>query len=1065
MASACNTDSTEVKKAHFDGRSGSDGETQKQTAAQQDRAGPVSMEKQGQDLKEDQFKEEHLRQIEAMFREADTDCGGSLDMDEFREAFKKIMVDVEDEDLDIIFMKVDTNCDGTVDWDEFLNYMLLEFRERDTLQKQSLTLYFPKPLKIVPVNSCKPIVRLQFYPFQSHTLQTEGLGELEKSASKSHVQSGRYLSINQDGVLNYWSERFKLTRTVKLDLIKKSRQVLIMDMVCLSNLSLLALASTGRVVEFYDISASKCDRVFSLTGLESYAVVMDYWSDGIKGVFSFGDADGCVSVFISVDVVQNGLFNIEAFKSGHIPVPALLKNTSKLYLCFKVALHSDWCQQVRFLPELKAVATCCSSDQTAMVLTTILHSHKAEVHNTAFQVRKGILCFDYSPEFNILVTGGFDRILRIWDPYITNKTKSEIKGHSAAIIYVTINSRDSRIISISKDKNVLVWDLQDCVCLQHIPSMNIVLGQLPISSIYYNKDTNTLVLATFMIGVLQGVVDDVKQLKTSHKDPLCAALYNSNFKQVVSGCHNGVVCVWDILTGEKVMQFRTSPKPVEITAMAFDGPKRRLFTGSKDGTLRMWNFNNGALLLTLPLLDDNEITSIQYINQRIYVSGWSKKVMWYLDTLVEDKMEYRVWNQYHAEDINSMHVHSNKMLATASYNGDIIIWNVGSGQAFCRFNANESSHPLIPIRADSSCLNESPQPQSKLYTPKPSSISTGELEKPRQAVQKVVFLNTRERSPDTAILLTCAADGCVHAWSVHQQGGLLGKFRAVFNKEAAIGSMSTDSKDLVLFTGDSRGYITDINGRRVVLTPPRVLSSWRGHLKTIVSVEYVERFRLLVTASTDCTVRLWTLAGSYIGTFGQTLWLVGAPEVYSSNLPADLRRAGSYQTLKVLNKGTQPHWNCGRRILDRLIELRNKRLLTTIFGKNAGFKLQGLVPIDPRIAKYTPDQINATWSNWEEKGKQKSAILGSAYKQKVRHHLPTCHPNLQDCLSTREQLRVYKSMMCSSLLPVGNPTMPELLKQQQKNQEMFDNQDKPKCDCKTSPCPQHHIDPNPNRGP
>ncbi|KAL7860119.1 hypothetical protein SRHO_G00152660 [Serrasalmus rhombeus] len=37
-------------------------------------------------------------------------------MEEFEEAMKKIMGDVEDEDLHVMFMKVDTNCDGTVDW-------------------------------------------------------------------------------------------------------------------------------------------------------------------------------------------------------------------------------------------------------------------------------------------------------------------------------------------------------------------------------------------------------------------------------------------------------------------------------------------------------------------------------------------------------------------------------------------------------------------------------------------------------------------------------------------------------------------------------------------------------------------------------------------------------------------------------------------------------------------------------------------------------------------------------------------------------------------------------------
>lgn len=68
------------------------------------------------------------------------------------------------------------------------------------------------------------------------------------------------------------------------------------------------------------------------------------------------------------------------------------------------------------------------------------------------------------------------------------------------------------------------------------------------------------------------------------------------------------------------------------------------------------------------------------------------------DNKEEDKMEHRVWNQYHSDDIYSMHAHGSKMLVTASYSGDVIVWNIDSGQAFCRFNASESPLPLLPIR-------------------------------------------------------------------------------------------------------------------------------------------------------------------------------------------------------------------------------------------------------------------------------------------------------------------------------------------------------------------------------
>ena len=48
----------------------------------------------------------------------------------------------------------------------------------------------------------------------------------------------------------------------------------------------------------------------------------------------------------------------------------------------------------------------------------------------------------------------------------------------------------------------------------------------------------------------------------------------------------------------------------EITAMTFDPTHRRLLTAGKDGTIKIWNFNNGALLDELQVFID----LISYVN-------------------------------------------------------------------------------------------------------------------------------------------------------------------------------------------------------------------------------------------------------------------------------------------------------------------------------------------------------------------------------------------------------------------------------------------------------------------
>ncbi|KAJ8379280.1 hypothetical protein SKAU_G00000580 [Synaphobranchus kaupii] len=48
-----------------------------------------------------------------------------------------------------------------------------------------------------------------------------------------------------------------------------------------------------------------------------------------------------------------------------------------------------------------------------------------------------------------------------------------------------------------------------------------------------------------------------------------------------------------------------------------------------------------------------------------------------------------------------------------------------------------------------------------------------------------------------------------------------------------------------------------------------LLASWQCHLRRIIHLEYVENLDLVIPASLDCNVRVWTVSGSYIGTFGQ----------------------------------------------------------------------------------------------------------------------------------------------------------------------------------------------------
>lgn len=82
--------------------------------------------------------------------------------------------------------------------------------------------------------------------------------------------------------------------------------------------------------------------------------------------------------------------------------------------------------------------------------------------------------------------------------------------------------------------------------------------------------------------------------------------------QVVSGCVTGMVSVWEIVTGKKMMEFSvTHDQQVELTAMSLDEPERCLLTGLRDGTIKMWNYSTGEALLTFPNPDEMEVSLVR----------------------------------------------------------------------------------------------------------------------------------------------------------------------------------------------------------------------------------------------------------------------------------------------------------------------------------------------------------------------------------------------------------------------------------------------------------------------
>ncbi|XP_032743080.1 WD repeat-containing protein on Y chromosome-like [Rattus rattus] len=494
-----------------------------------------------------------------------------------------------------------------------------------------------------------------------------------------------------------------------------------------------------------------------------------------------------------------------------------------------------------------------------------LAKRQAECNRTVFRVHKGVKAFSFCRKKNLLATGGLDRIVRVWNPYLPGKPTGVLRGHTAPVMYVHVAAEENKVFSVSADNTVKIWDLETHSCCCTVSSKaSGIKGEL--TACLYLPRPRALCVATGTLALFHLKAGSVPEphLLRSHQEPVVCCRYNPAFRHVVSCCEASVVKVWDLETGRWVSEFIGN---AGITCLAFDSSGRRLVTGGRDGGLKIWSYNNGHCLHTLQHDENqNEVCDCTYMevnrNGCVIAVGWDRRINVYFD-IPRDFHHFRKpqphWqddlNHGHKEDILCVAQCPPFLLATSSYDGEIIVWNVISGHMYCKLN-----------------------------TPSPMDPGEGR-EGPDRSVSRLTFLKTRLTKLDStaASLISNGPRGSVSFWKLFSGSGLIANFTPAREKAQVSGIVVT-SGDTVAYLADQHGfiYVYDIQEYGLwgaELQPPNMVTSWRAHVSMVTSLELVEGDSILLSSSLDCTVRLWSKDGAYIGTFGQNRpWDVFTPD-------------------------------------------------------------------------------------------------------------------------------------------------------------------------------------------
>ncbi|XP_034257101.1 WD repeat-containing protein on Y chromosome [Thrips palmi] len=830
--------------------------------------------------------------------------------------------------------QMDTNRSGSITWDEVVSHLL-----------------------VIRSPHRNPIIRITYWP------------EVSADRSFNYLQ-GRFVSASHDGAVQYWTMDLKRERLVQSKtVLLKVRPTWVTDLVCMPDVNMMCTSSTERELRFYDTRAGKWELRVLVSGLDKPVVTMYYQMSARaedESTLILGDTGGSVRTF-NFNSVQCGPFRQHVGKEAtHVLFRDLCKDgLPGLRVAHFPRVHSNWVRQVYYYASLQSILSCAACPRPSLFMCDAAGTKNQYEYN----VPSGVYCFCASEETHMIATGGPDSVLRVWNPFVCDKPSAQLIGHHAAIVAIVIQG--TKMFSLDAAKCVRVWDGRIHSCIQAYSAM-MDNNRLPYAT-YYHPLSRVWMVAGRDIQLIQlcAQLNPDRSDGHTHTAPVTCVIYNTLFKCVVTTGMDSCIMVWDPWRGSRTRLVKQAhslvrygrDEPVEITAACFDPPQQLLLTGAANGTLKVWNFNTGICVRNMTIGSNGEVTAVMWVPMRILAVGWNMRVVEWADGGAS--LRGKSWDLKHTSHVLCADTRPPDALATATDNGELIMWRLETGQPYGRYRVDEPVH-----KSGMSHYVETEVKPPRYWTPVHMPRSTGAQGRPPR-VHQLRFLRARPVTRGVASLVVALSTGYVQMWSHHPVGGYLTHFLAVHTVADYVLSMETDPECNFLFTGHSVGYIKIWlmsnycypNGRNKPLfmpalrkqfpflfrdripgrakravkaqALPMLLSSVRAHLQPVTFLQYCPDNKILFSSSADYSVRLWSLSGEYIATLGTALpWPQLSPDLEwdpgdePPRIPADLKRVSSSTSFKVMRRG-QVEWLTPT-VLDRAVRAKKMQSLRPI---------------------------------------------------------------------------------------------------------------------------------------